>query len=50
MARRTMMWAFPGLAFMVALGAMLMSGPSWASLMGRTLFLASSSSTGTSGG
>lgn len=49
MARRAMVWAVPGLAFMVALGAMLMSGPSWASLMSRTLLLQSSSS-GTSGG
>jgi hypothetical protein len=47
MAKRTIMWAFPATAFVVALGAMLMSGPSWASLMKRTLM--SASSTGTVG-
>jgi hypothetical protein len=47
MAKRAMKWAFPAAAFVVALGAMLGSGPSWASLMKRTLM--SASSTGTVG-
>lgn len=45
MAKRTMMWAFPGMAFAVALGAMLISGPSWASLMKRTVLQGSSTGT-----
>jgi hypothetical protein len=48
MAKRTMMWAFPSAAFMVAIMAALISGPSWAALMKRTMMAASSS--GTCGG
>ena len=45
MAKRAMVWAFPGMAFTIALVAMLSSGPSWASMMRRTLFAASSNGT-----
>jgi hypothetical protein len=45
MAKRTMMWAFPSAAFVIAITAALISGPSWASMAKRTMLAASSSGT-----
>jgi hypothetical protein len=45
MSKRAAVWVLPGVAFLVALGVMLASGPSWASLMKRTRLLASSTGT-----